>query len=53
MKTENEKVIIEKIMQNEVQDIFRVTDKKTGEVSYDKFPRTMYMTCEDVLELYE
>lgn len=50
---ENEKVIVEKIMQTEVQDIFKITNKATGEESYDKFPRTMYMTCDDVLEYYE
>ena len=53
MSTENENIIIEKIRQNEVEDIFRVTNKKTGEVSYDRFPRSMYMTCDDVLEYYE
>lgn len=50
---ENEKVTVEFYMQNEAQDIFKITDKTSGEISYDKFPRTMYMSCEDVLEYYE
>jgi hypothetical protein len=53
MDAENEKVKVRKIRQTEVQDIFEITDKLTGEVSYDKFPRTLEYTCEDVLEYYE
>lgn len=52
-KAENEKVTAEFYMQNEVQDIFKITNKETGEETYDRFPRTMYLSAADVLEYYE
>jgi hypothetical protein len=53
MQSENEQYIVRKIQQNEVQDIFEVTNKETQEITYDKFPRSMEMTCDDVLEYYD
>jgi hypothetical protein len=41
------------IRQTEVEDIFRVFNRQTGEVTYEKFPRTMEQTCENVLSYYE
>jgi len=41
---------IEKIRQTDKEDIFKITRKKTGEVFYDKYPRTMELTEKDLIE---
>lgn len=44
---------VKKIRQNEVNDIFEVTNLVTGESQYESFPRTMELSAEDVLAYYE
>ena len=39
--------------QSNTEDTFTVYNKETHEVIYDIFPRTMGLTCEDVLGYYE
>lgn len=48
-----ERIQVEKIRQNEVNDIFMITNLETGEIEYESFPRTMELTAEDVLGYYE
>lgn len=46
---ENEKWNVKHIRQSEVQDIFEITNKLTGESEYDKYSRSMGQTCENIL----
>jgi hypothetical protein len=48
---------VEKVRQTEVEDIFKVSEilphGQNGEIIFEKFPRTMELSCEDVLAYYE
>lgn len=48
MNYTTDKFTIEKILQTDKEDIFRVTFIDGREVDYFHFPRTMELTCEDV-----
>jgi hypothetical protein len=38
--------------QSEVEDTFTIYNKETHEVITEKFPRSMGLTCEDVMSYY-
>jgi hypothetical protein len=46
---ESEKYKVEHIVQNGRDDIYRITNKIDGEITYERFPRSMGQTCESVL----
>ena len=50
---ENDKYRIIHVRQTEIEDIFSVYNKETHETDYERFPRTMGLTCEDVLSYYD
>lgn len=47
------KYLAEHTRQTEVEDHFSVYNNETGETIYEKFPRSMELTCDDVLSYYE
>jgi hypothetical protein len=47
---DNDNYIVEFVRQNEVQDIFSVYNKATGEKEYHSWPRSCDMSATDLLE---
>jgi len=48
----NEVYKVEFVRQNEVQDIFKLTNLVTGNISYLTYPRSSEQSCEYILELW-
>ena len=46
---ENNRYIVTHILQTEKEDHYSIYDKQTKETTYDKYPRTMYQTEENIL----
>jgi hypothetical protein len=53
MEAEGKKFTVKHVLQTEVEDIFEVYDKVNKVTVYEKYPRTMYQTAENILAYLE